>query len=71
VPKTASDEPLIGAKDAADLLGVDPATVVRWVHAGRVTPITKAPGKTGAWLFSRAEIARLARDRLAAREGAA
>ena len=63
--------PLIGAAEAAVILGVDPATVVRWVHAEKLTPITKAPGQTGAWLFSRAEIARLARDRLAAREGAA
>jgi predicted site-specific integrase-resolvase len=70
VSKT-SDEPLIGSAEAADLLGVDPATVVRWVHMGRVTPITKAPGQTGAWLFSRAEITRLARDRIARREGAA
>jgi predicted site-specific integrase-resolvase len=70
VPNT-NGEPLIGSVEAAALLGVDPATVVRWVHGGRITPITKAPGQTGAWLFSRTEIIRLARERLAARDGAA
>ena len=71
MPKKSPVPPLIGAAEAAAILGVDPATVVRWVHSGRVTPIAKAPGQTGAWLFSREKITRLAQERHDAREGAA
>jgi excisionase family DNA binding protein len=65
-----SDDPLIGSEQACALLGVHRATLLRWAASGRVTPVHKMPGTNGAFLFSRAEITRLARERLA-RRGAA
>jgi len=67
MPGDRHEEPLIGSVEAAAILGVDPATVVRWAHSGRLDPVTKAPGRTGAILFSRAQIRRLAAERVAAR----
>lgn len=68
--RNASGEPLVGSSEAADILGVDKATLVRWVARGRVAPVHKLPGGNGAFLFSRAVIIRLAQERIA-RQGAA
>lgn len=57
------DTDLIGSVEAAAILGVDPATVTRWVAKKRLTPVAKAPGPYGAFLFSRAQVVRLAQTR--------
>lgn len=51
------------------MLGVDKSTITRWVGKGDLTPIETLPF-TGAFLFSRAEVMRLARERLARRKSA-
>lgn len=61
------EDPLIGSVEAAGILGIDPSTITRWVEKGIVTPVTKAPGRYGAFMFSRSQIVRLARERLARR----
>lgn len=70
------DGPLLGSDEAIDLLDrlgvpIHRATLLRWVAKGTVTAIHKNPGPSGAYLFTRAEIMRLARDRVAAQAGAA
>lgn len=58
----ASDE--ITTREACAVLGVaHPSSVTRLVEMGRLTPIRKFPGKTGAYLFDRAEVAALANER--------
>lgn len=54
---------LIGSAEAAEIVGVDRSTFTRWVNRGEVCPAVELPGKTGARLFDRAEIERLA-DRM-------
>ena len=46
---------LIGTRDACEILGIDRATLTRRVAAGKVAS-HKLPGKTGAYLYSRADI---------------
>ncbi|WOR03039.1 helix-turn-helix domain-containing protein [Mycobacterium marinum] len=38
-------------------------TVARWVTSGELKPVHKLPGKNGAYLFSRADIEKLATER--------
>lgn len=57
--------PLIGSTEAAEILGVNKATLVRWVAKGRVTPVQQLPGANGAYLFSRPQIMGLAARRIA------
>lgn len=37
--------------EIADAHGVSYRTVLNWVRTGRVTPVTKLPGRTGTYLF--------------------
>jgi excisionase family DNA binding protein len=57
---------LIATADVADKLGVHVRTVHRLVLAGTLTPAIRLPGKTGAYLFSAAEVDALAKARSAA-----
>jgi predicted site-specific integrase-resolvase len=57
---------LIGSAEVATRLGVDRATLSRWVKAGRLEPVVQLPGRTGAMLFDPADVARLARQKDAA-----
>ena len=60
-----SDE--ITTREAMDILDVaSPSQVTRWVHEHKLTPSRQLPGRTGAFLFHRAEIERFAAE-LAAR----
>ena len=54
---------LIGSAEAAELLGIDRATISRWVAAGRLTPAGKIPGLTGARMFHRKDVEAL-RERI-------
>lgn len=44
-------KPLIGTTQAAERCGVDRSTFFRWVQLGRIEPVQKLPGQTGAMLF--------------------
>jgi len=54
---------LISTAEAARMLGVTGVTITRWAATGRLTPALKLAGPRGAFLFHRAEVERLARER--------
>ncbi len=56
---------MIGSKEACRILGIDKATLSRWVTAGQLTPVHKLPGRNGAYLFDRTNIQGLASARQA------
>lgn len=47
-------------------LEIDRSTLVRWVRAGRITPVFKFPTTNGAYLFSRGDVEQLRQQRTAA-----
>lgn len=50
---------LIGSAEACEILGgIDRATLVRRVAAGKLASAQKMPGQTGPYLFERAEVMR-------------
>ena len=58
--------PNLGSMNAPDLLtsaqvakahGISLRTLRRWIADGRVTPITKLPGRTGGYLFDSSALA--------------
>lgn len=53
---------LIGTAEAATVIGVERSTLSHWIAKGRITPHQKLPGRTGAVLFTRAEVERVARE---------
>lgn len=61
----SKNEHLIPTQQVARLLGVNVRTVHRMVDDGRLTAAIKVPGRTGALLFDRTEIARLVELRAA------
>lgn len=63
--------PLIPTAEVAQILGVDVRTVHRMADDRRLTPSMKIPGRTGAYLFDRADVERLAADRRSDAETAA
>ena len=57
---------LIGSAEACELLGdIDRSTLSRWVALGKIKPVKRLPGATGAMLFKRRDVERLARERAA------
>jgi len=63
---SATTTDLIGSKEACRVLGdVNRSTLIRWVRDGLLTPATKLDGTNGAYLFHRADVERLARERAA------
>jgi predicted site-specific integrase-resolvase len=64
------DEPLIGSDEAAEIIGVHRATILRWAASGKLTVIYRGRGPNGAAAFSRSQVQRLARERFASRESA-
>lgn len=52
---------VIGATDAAKLLGVARSTIAARVQSGTLTPTARV-GKRGTFVFDRAEIERLAAE---------
>lgn len=56
---------LIGAAEAARLLKCSRATVQRRALAGTLPIAHRGPGRTGAYLFDRAEIQAVAAERAA------
>jgi predicted site-specific integrase-resolvase len=55
---------IIGTAEACTILGCDKSTVSRMVTAGKLVPVVKNPGPTGAMMFHRADIEELAAARL-------
>lgn len=56
----------ITSREAAELLGVaEISTVMRYVRLGKLVPARKLPGRTGAYLFRRRDVEKLAQHRLA------
>jgi len=64
---------LVGSVEAAEILGVDPATVSRWSsellkpEARKLQVALRLTGKTGAKLFRRADVETLAAELAAER----
>jgi excisionase family DNA binding protein len=57
---------LLTTAEVATLTGVSVKTVVRWVAAGELAPMTKLPGIRGAFLFDPKAV-----ERFRAKRGAA
>lgn len=53
----ADPVPELTSGEACTELDIDRSTLTRWVKSGRLNPTRQLPGKTGAFLFSAAEIA--------------
>lgn len=49
------NDDLIGTAEVTRILGVDKATVLRRIEAGKLVPALKMPGPNGAYLFRRAD----------------
>lgn len=47
---------LIGAAEAAEILGLERSTLTRWMQRGTIKPLTKLDGDRGAYVFDRAEV---------------
>lgn len=63
VPK---NEHLVSTKQVSELLRVDVRTVHRMAQSGLLPSALKIPGKTGAWMFDRTDVDRIAAQRSAA-----
>lgn len=64
-PDTPTDDldELIGSKAACRILnGIHHATLSRWVASGRIKPAGKMAGRTGAFVFRRSDVERLATE---------
>jgi excisionase family DNA binding protein len=51
-----SPDSLVSTAEAAAILGLERSTVLRWVREGRIAPAMKVSGKTGTYLFRRADV---------------
>ena len=64
---TAPPPDEVTTREALEILGLgDPSTVSRYVSVGILAPSRKLPGRTGAFLFRRADVERLAAKRAGA-----
>ena len=62
-PDTVDAPELIGSKDACRILrGIHHATLSRWVASGRIKPAGKVAGRTGAFVFRRSDVEKLAAE---------
>jgi excisionase family DNA binding protein len=57
----------ITTTEVAEILGVSPRTVTRYVENGKLTPIRRVPGGRGVLLYNRRDVDRLNPDRWAIR----
>lgn len=60
---------LIGSAETCEILGIDRATLVRRIAAGKLATAAKMPGATGPYVFERSEVLRH-RDEQAAKAAA-
>lgn len=66
---------VLGSIEASKILGIDRATLTRWVASGRITPIGRiggngTSGKNAAFVFDEADVLAL-RDKIAERKAEA
>lgn len=47
---------LLVSRQVGEILGIDKATVIRRIAAGKLQPIFKMPGTNGPYVFYRADI---------------
>lgn len=57
---------LIGVTEAAEILGIPPRTVKRWILTGELAHVAKLPGSTGAYVLDLDTVQALAATRRAA-----
>ena len=57
-----ADDELVGSDEASRITGIPRSTFARWVTQGRITPAHVMPGISGAKLFRRADVDRLAAE---------
>lgn len=50
---------LLSTIEVCEVVGFDRSTLSRWIKDGTASPAMRLPGKTGAYLFTRAETERL------------
>lgn len=62
-----TDLDLIGADEAARVAGVNRRTITKWADDGVLPVATRLPGGTGARLFDRLDVVRIAKERRDAR----
>jgi hypothetical protein len=55
-PSTSTTD-LIGSAEVCDWADIDRATLIRHIAAGKLAPVVKLPGKTGAYMFDRRAVA--------------
>jgi len=55
-PRVVVPQDLIGAAEAARILGINKATLTRRVAAGRIDPLVKLDGPRGVLVFDRSDI---------------
>lgn len=66
LPMTSTEpEGMVGSREACQILVIDKSTLSRWAADGTLTPAMKLPGRNGAFLFHRADVDQLARQRQA------
>lgn len=53
---------LVSTHNAAESLGISRRTLLDRVAQGKITPVLRMPGKTGAYLFDAEQIDRLATE---------
>ena len=55
----------VTAAQAAEIIGTDRRQITRMVQREQLAPTRKLPGATGAYLFARADVERIAAERAA------
>lgn len=55
-PRVVVPSQLIGAKTAAELLGIDRSNLFRRIEAGKIKPLAQLDGPGGVYVFDRADI---------------
>jgi predicted site-specific integrase-resolvase len=56
---------LIGAAEAAGILGLERSTLTRWIHGGKIKPLTQLDGARGAYVFDRTDVVSIAQGKAA------
>lgn len=51
----------VGSVEASRIIGVPYSTFMRWVDKGLIEPVHENPGLTGAKVFRRSDVEKLAR----------
>lgn len=51
-------DPLLSSTEVCAELGIKRSTLSHWIDSGRITPTQQLPGKTGAYLFTKAAVER-------------